>query len=184
MKYAIYYRTSKRDQHPEMQKLKLIQYAEKMSYEYELFEEKESTRKTRPIKELVLRKLRLMEFDGVIIYKLDRWARSLPELVLEVKELIDKGISFISINDSIDLTTATGRLYFHILSAFAEFERDLIRERTLDGLERAKAEGKICGRHRLDCNCGNCKHKKPSPVKPINFIRETNPETKLNQTTV
>ena len=77
---------------------------------------------------------------------MDRWARSLPELAIEIKELIDKGISFISLNDSIDLSTATGRLQFHIICAFAEFERDLIRERTLDGLERARQQGKRLGR--------------------------------------
>jgi DNA invertase Pin-like site-specific DNA recombinase len=184
MRVAIYYRTSKRDQHPEMQKLKLLEYANKMGYEYELFEERESTRKTRPVKEEVLKRLRQRDFDGVLIYKLDRWARSLPELVLEVQELIDKQISFISINDAIDLTTATGRLYFHILSAFAQFERDLIRERTLDGLDRARADGKICGRHRLGCKCGNCKQKKTPSVNREESTREINQEIKLNQTVV
>lgn len=148
MKYALYYRTSKRDMHPEMQLLKLKEFADKNGWEYECFEERESTRKTRPIKELVLKKLRAKEFDGLLIYKLDRWARSMPELALEVTELTAKGISFISLNDSIDLSTATGRLQFHIICAFAEFERDLIRERTLDGLDRARAEGKRLGRPR------------------------------------
>jgi DNA invertase Pin-like site-specific DNA recombinase len=167
-KYAVYIRTSKREQHPEMQKLKLIDYANKQGYTYDVFVEKESTRKTRPIKEEVLKKLRTREYDGLLIYKLDRWGRSLIELVLEIQEFVDKNISFISINDSIDLSTATGRLYFHILSAFAQFERDLIRERTLDGLDRAKAEGKICGRHRLDCKCGNCKKKHKKQTSPEN----------------
>jgi DNA invertase Pin-like site-specific DNA recombinase len=179
MKFAIYYRTSKRDQHPEMQKLKLVEYANKMSYEYELFEERESTRKTRPVKEEVLKRLRKKDFDGVLIYKLDRWARSLPELILEVQELIDKQIAFVSINDAIDLTTATGRLNFHILSAFAEFERDIIRERTLDGLDRARQEGKRIGRHPLGCICGNCKQKKPSPVKSLNLTREEEHKTEI-----
>ncbi len=148
MKIAIYCRVSKRDMHPENQLIKLRDYAEKNGWEYEVFEEKESTRKTRPVKEEVLRKLRAKEFDGLLILKLDRWARSLPELALEVQELVDKGITFISLNDSIDLSTATGRLQFHILSAFAQFERDLIRERTLDGLERARQQGKNLGRPR------------------------------------
>lgn len=182
--FAIYFRTSKRDQNPEMQKIKLIEYANKQGYEYELFEEKESTRKTRPIKEEVLKQLRKGKFRGVLIYKLDRWARSLPELVLEVKELIDKDISFISINDSIDLTTATGRLYFHILSAFAEFERDLIRERTLDGLDRAKAQGKRCGRHPLGCKCGKCKQKQTPPIIQPILIRETEQLSEIKQTRV
>lgn len=146
MKIAIYIRVSKRDMHPENQKIKLVEYAEKNDWEYEVFEEKESTRKTRPVKEEVLRRLRSKEFDGLLILKLDRWARSLPELSMEIKELADRGITFISLKDSIDLSTATGRLQFHIICAFAEFERDLIRERTLDGLDRARRQGKKLGR--------------------------------------
>ncbi len=149
MKVVIYCRTSKRDMHPENQKIKLVEFAEKQDWAYDVYEEKETTRKTRPIKEKVLKKLRAKEYDGLLIYKLDRWARSLPELALEITELIDNGISFISLNDSIDLSTATGRLQFHIICAFAEFERDLIRERTLDGLERARKQGKKLGRPRL-----------------------------------
>ena len=70
-----------------------------------------------------------------MVYKLDRWARSSTELILDTKELIDKGIGFVSISDNIDFSSASGRLYFAILSAFAEFERELIRERTLEGLQ-------------------------------------------------
>ncbi|MFP4555560.1 MAG: recombinase family protein [Bacteroidales bacterium] len=62
------------------------------------------------------------------------------------KELIDKGVRFISISDSLDFGTAAGKLQFQILSAFAEFERELIRERTIEGLKRAKQQGKQAGR--------------------------------------
>lgn len=146
MKFAIYCRVSTRDQHPENQRIELEEYAKRMKYEYEAFEEKESTRNTRPIKQGLLKRLRLKEFDGVLIWKLDRWARSLSEMIIEVKELIDKNIAFVSLKDSIDLSSASGRLTFHIFSAFAEFEREMIRERTLLGLERAKKEGKRLGR--------------------------------------
>lgn len=146
MKTAIYIRVSKRDMHPENQLLKLKEFAKRNNWKYDVYEEKQSTRKTRPIKEELLNKLRKKEYERLLIYKLDRWARSLPELALEIKELIEKGIIFISLNDNVDLSTATGRLQFHIISSFAEFERDLIRERTLDGLERARRQGKILGR--------------------------------------
>jgi DNA invertase Pin-like site-specific DNA recombinase len=146
MKYAIYCRVSTRDQHPENQRIELEQYAKRMGYNYEVFEETESTRNTRPIKQDLLKRLRLKEFDGVLVWKLDRWARSLSEMTLEVKELIDKEIAFISLKDSIDLSNAAGRLTFHIFSAFAEFERDIIRERTLLGLDRARKQGKKLGR--------------------------------------
>jgi DNA invertase Pin-like site-specific DNA recombinase len=65
---------------------------------------------------------------------------------LDTKELLDKGIGFISLSDNIDFSTASGKFHFLILSAFAEFERELIRERTIEGLRRAKLKGKHAGR--------------------------------------
>ena len=149
MKFAIYIRTSKRDMHPENQKLQLVKFAEERNWEYKIFEEQESTRKTRPIKQDVLTKLRHREFDGVIIWKLDRWARSLQELIMDIEELTTKGLQFVVMTQPIDTTTAAGRLFLQILGAFAEFEREIIRERTIAGLDRARAMGKKLGRPRL-----------------------------------
>ena len=147
-KVALYCRVSLSNgsQTTENQKIRLIEYAEKYGYQYDIFEETESTRKTRPVKQGLLARLRNKEYDAVIIYKLDRWARSSTELILDTKELLDKGVGVISISDNIDFTTAAGKLHFQILSAFAEFERELIRERTLEGLRRAKLQGKQAGR--------------------------------------
>ncbi len=145
-RYAIYVRVSTEEQTNENQKIRLKEYAKQQGWRYKIFEEVESTRKTRPIKAELLNKLRRGKYKGVIVYKLDRWARSMSELVLEVNELYEKGISFISLKENIDLSTSTGKLQFHLLSAFAEFERDLIRERTLEGLNRAKKQGKTLGR--------------------------------------
>ena len=146
MKVAIYARVSTRDQHPENQLIQLKEYADRHGYEYDVFEEKESTRKTRPVKTELVHKLRRKEYEGVLVTKLDRWARSVSEAVTEVEELLKKGIKFISLKDNLDLETSGGRFYFHILTAFAQLERDIIRERTLDGLERAKKQGKKLGR--------------------------------------
>ena len=146
MKVAIYARVSTREQHPENQEIQLVEYAKRMGWEYKVFKETESSRKTRPIKQDLINRLRQKEFDGVVVLKLDRWARSLTELIMDVQELTDKGITFISIRDNIDLSTASGKLQFHILSALAEFERALIRERTMDGLDWARAEGRHGGR--------------------------------------
>lgn len=145
-KIAIYCRVSTREQNTDNQKYILLDYAKTQDWDFELFEEKESTRKTRPIKYELLRRLRNKEFDGVCVLKLDRWGRSTIELANEITELKDKGIDFISLRDNIDLSTASGQLQFNIISAFAQFERDIIRERTKDGLERAKREGKTLGR--------------------------------------
>ena len=145
-KYAIYCRVSTSDQNNMNQQLRLVDYAKNQGYDYELYEETMSSRKTRPVKAELMQKLRNKHYCGVIIYKLDRWARSSQELALEVEELHNKGVHFISLSDNIDLSTATGKLQFQILSAFAEFERNLIRERTLEGLNRARKEGKTLGR--------------------------------------
>ena len=146
MNVALYIRTSTAKQTVDNQRIRLIDYANDHGYTYDTYEEVESTRKTRPVKQALLAKLRKQEYDAVIVYKLDRWARSSTELILDTKELMDKGISFISVSDNLDFGTAAGKLHFQILSAFAEFERELIRERTIEGLYRAKSQGKKPGR--------------------------------------
>lgn len=146
MKVALYSRVSTSEQTTENQSMRLIAHAKRNNWDAELIEEVESSRKTRPKKAELLQRLRNREFDALCIWKLDRWARSSYELLGDIDELAKKGIIFVSLSDNIDLSTATGRLQFQILSAFAEFERGLIRERTLEGLNRAKAQGKTLGR--------------------------------------
>jgi len=146
MKVAIYIRTSKIDQHPENQRLELEKYAKAMGYKYDIYEEQESTRKTRPIKENVMQMLREKKYQALMIWKLDRWGRSLQELIGNLQELTDKGIKIICMKDNIDYTSSSGRLFANILASFAEYERAIIRERTMLGLERAKSQGKKLGR--------------------------------------
>ena len=146
MRLALYCRVSTDKQTTENQKIRLVEYAERKGYDYELFEEVESTRKTRPVKQALLAQLRDGKFDAVVVYKLDRWARSSTELILDTKEIVDKGVGFISLSDNLDFSTASGKLHFQILSSFAEFERSLISERTKEGLKRAKLQGKQLGR--------------------------------------
>jgi len=139
MKVALYSRVSTVDQHPERQKEALIKYAESMNWSYDYFEEKQSTRKTRPIKEELFKMLCRKEYDAVVVYKLFRWARNLQEAIRDINILVfEKNVKFISLTDNLDLSTATGRLYFHILCAFGEFERDLLSERTREGLAVSK----------------------------------------------
>jgi DNA invertase Pin-like site-specific DNA recombinase len=84
----------------------------------------------------------------VVVYKLDRLGRSLKHLLEVVSLLNDKEVGLLSVNDAIDTTTPQGRLFFNISASFAEFERDLIRERTRAGLEAARARGRKGGRRR------------------------------------
>lgn len=88
--------------------------------------------------------------DVLIVWRLDRLGRSLPDLVRLVGELDAKGIGFESLTEKIDATTAAGRLVFHVFAALAEFERNLIRERTHAGLAAARARGRKGGRRELD----------------------------------
>ncbi len=145
-KVALYCRVSTLEQDTMNQELRLVEFATRNNYQFEIFREVESTRKTRPVKQELLSLLRKKYYDAIVVYKLDRYARSSAELILEVKELLDKGVSFISISDNLDFSTASGKLHFQILSAFAEFERELIRERTIEGLRRTKSQGKKLGR--------------------------------------
>ena len=146
VKIAIYCRVSTNEQTTENQKLRLTEYAKKEGWDYDVFSEVQSSKKTRPVKAELLQKLRNGEYEAVLVYKLDRWARSSTELILEVKELLDKGIQFISYSENLDFSTSTGQLHFQILSAFAEFERSLISERTIEGIRRARQSGKTLGR--------------------------------------
>ena len=138
-KVALYARVSTVDQNPERQRQGLKQYAEKMGWDYDYFEEKESTKKTRPVKQELFKKLCKKEYDAIVVWKLFRWARTLQEAIRDVNTLVfEKNVKFISLSDNIDLSNATGRLYFHILCAFGEFERDLLSERTREGMAVSK----------------------------------------------
>ena len=150
MKIALYCRVSKRlGQTVENQIPILESWAKAQKYEYKIFTEEESTRKTRPIRERIIQALRLKEFGGVACVRLDRWLRSLSD-VMTIKELVEGGSSFFFVSQgfhfSKDNNNAMTSLQLNILSAFAEFERELIRERTFDGLERARRQGKVLGR--------------------------------------
>jgi DNA invertase Pin-like site-specific DNA recombinase len=86
--------------------------------------------------------------DTVIVWKLDRLGRSLKDLIETLNLLKDQGVDFISLTEHIDTTTPGGKLIFHLMGALAEFERDLIRERTNAGLAAARVRGRIGGRPR------------------------------------
>jgi len=89
---------------------------------------------------------RLRPSDTLVVWKLDRLGRSLKDLVTLVTGFQDKGIYFVSLQDHLDTTTAQGRLMFNLFASLAEFERDIIRERTKAGLTAARARGRQGGR--------------------------------------
>ncbi len=165
MKVALYARVSKAiEQNPENQLIELRRWANASGHEViGEFVDEVSSKDTRPQKELVLKKMRLGECDGVAFYALDRWGRTMSELVLELEEFARSGKALISIKEGLDLSNAAGRLMANVLAAMANFERDRIRERTLLGLQRARSQGKKLGRP----------FKKQSPpANPNNSTRE------------
>ena len=86
--------------------------------------------------------------DVLVVWKLDRLARSLGQLIDTVDSIKERGIGFQSLTEQIDTTTPAGKLTFHIFGAMAEFERSIIRERTRAGLDAARARGRMGGRPR------------------------------------
>lgn len=102
------------------------------------------TKTARPVLEEIMRNIR--EEDTLVIWKLDRLGRNLAHLIHLTNKLIEKKVGLISLNDPIDTSTAQGRLVFGIFATLAEFERELIRERTQAGLKSARARGRKGGR--------------------------------------
>jgi len=110
-----------------------------------IFEEKASgAQRDRPELHRAIEYLR--PGDVLIVWKLDRLARSLRQLIETVEDLQERGIGFISLTEGIDTTSPGGKLVFHIFGALAEFEREMIRERTKAGLKAAKGRGRKLGR--------------------------------------
>ncbi len=91
----------------------------------------------------------LREGDTLVIWRFDRLGRSLKDLIIWASRLEERGIGLVSLQEAIDTTTSTGKLVFHIFGALAEFERNLIRERTMAGLSAARARGRLGGRPKV-----------------------------------
>lgn len=145
MRVAAYVRVSTSDQNTDLQVQDLKAYAKARGWDdnLQIFEEKASgtsTKKRAQLQELMTA-ARARKIDVVIVWKLDRFARSLSDLVGMLNELTELGVAFVSLRDQIDLTTATGRLMMQILGAFGEFEASIIKERVNAGLKAAKAKG-------------------------------------------
>jgi len=135
-----YARVSTQDQNPDFQ----VDALEKAGCE-QIFQEKfTGTRKERPELSQCLRILR--KGDVLVVWKLDRLARSLKDLVEIVQDLNDREVGFKSLTEAIDTTSPGGRLVFHIFGALSEFEHSLIKERTHAGLAAARARGRKGGR--------------------------------------
>jgi DNA invertase Pin-like site-specific DNA recombinase len=100
----------------------------------------------REAREKLLEAARRREIDVVLVWRLDRWGRSVTDLLATLRELEHLGVGFVSLTEALDLTTPAGRAMAALLAVFAEFEREILRERTKAGLAHARASGKRLGR--------------------------------------
>jgi len=100
----------------------------------------------REAREKLLEAARRREIDVVLVWRLDRWGRSVTDLLATLQELDHLGVSFVSLTEALDLTTPAGRAMAGLLAIFAEFEREILRERTKAGLAHARENGKRLGR--------------------------------------
>ena len=137
MKVAIYARVSTEDQQTDTQIQLCRDNCERLGHEvYKLYVDNaiSGAKTSRPSFNLMLDDMRTCKFDGIMVSRLDRIGRSLQHLLSLFDEFNNKGVHFISVAENIDTVSASGKLMLHIISAFAEYERNIISERTKEGL--------------------------------------------------
>jgi len=148
MKAGIYARVSTHDQHTlDMQIAAIKKYVQAREWQIEIeIAEIGSGAKERPKRDELLNQAKRRQIDVIIVWKLDRWGRSVNDLFHTLNELNVLGVGFISLTEALDLTTPTGRAMAGLLSIFAEFEREILRERVKAGIAYARSKGKSHGR--------------------------------------
>lgn len=149
---AVYVRVSTQDQAQhgislDAQEEALENYAKSQGYEiFKIYKDEGKSAKeikTRPAMTQMLEDAELRKFQAIFIYKLDRFSRSLMDLITTIEKLKDWDIDFVSLQDKIETTSATGKLMFHIVSAFAEFERNVTAERTKFAMDKTFSDGNL-----------------------------------------
>jgi DNA invertase Pin-like site-specific DNA recombinase len=153
MRVAIYARVSTHNgQDPEMQTRELRDYCERRGWAIEdeyVDVGVSGAKESRPELNRLMADAKRRKLDLILVWKLDRFGRSLRHLVNALAELEAVGVAFVSLTDNLDLSTPSGRLMFQVIAAMSEFERELIRERVRSGMSNAKAKGKSIGRPKL-----------------------------------
>lgn len=155
MRAALYLRVSTREQSPESQRQALLEYVAARGWtvaeEHVDLGVSGKARRRYALDEL-MDGARARRFDVVLVWRFDRFARSLSHLVLALEEFEALGVAFCSVNDPVDTTTPAGRAMFQIIGAFAELERSILRERVTAGLAAARRAGVAIGRPPLLTN--------------------------------
>ena len=153
-KVAIYTRVSTLDQNVSNQLLELRDHCSKMGWEVvkEYSDEGLSgtlSREKRPALNALIKDAYRKRFDSVVCWDISRIGRSMKELVLFLSDMKDRGIGICSVRQGFDTSTSMGEIMFQFVGILSSWEREMIRERTLAGLERAKSEGKTLGRRKV-----------------------------------
>src|SRR5450631_1411203 len=145
---GLYARVSTNDQHTlAMQSRAMREYAARRGWTIALqVREVNSGAARREAREKLLEAARRRELDVVLVWRLDRWGRSVTDLLATLQELDHLGVGFVSLTEALDLTTPAGRAMAGLLAIFASFERDILRERTRAGLANSRQTGKRLGR--------------------------------------
>ena len=148
LRAGLYARVSTHDQQTlPLQMRAMRDYAAKRSWTIAIqIQEVGSGAAERALREKLMTAARRREIDVVLVWRLDRWGRSLVDLVTALKELSALGVAFVSLTEALDLTTPTGRAMAGLLSVFAEFEHEILRERIRAGIAEARLQGKHLGR--------------------------------------
>jgi DNA invertase Pin-like site-specific DNA recombinase len=148
LRVGLYARVSTHDQQTlPLQISAMREYAERRGWTVAMqIEEVGSGAKDRPARNVIVAAAMRREIDIVLVWKLDRWGRSLLDLVTTLKELHAVGVNFVSLNDSLDFTTPTGQAMAGMLAVFAQYERDILRDRVKAGIAEARKNGKPHGR--------------------------------------
>jgi DNA invertase Pin-like site-specific DNA recombinase len=148
---ALYARVSTQDQTTENQLPQLRAFAEARGWAITEFADNRvsGAKEQRPALDAMLKAVTARKVDVVACVKLDRLARSVRHLVTMAHEFEALGVDLVVLDQAIDTTMPAGRLLFHVLAAISEFERDLIRDRVVAGMARARAQGKPIGRQRI-----------------------------------
>jgi DNA invertase Pin-like site-specific DNA recombinase len=148
---AIYVRVSTVEQDTELQETELQEYCDRRGWSFTVYRDKgqSGAKNERPALNSMLSDLRRRKFEVIVIWKLDRLARSLKQLLTIGEECRSLGVDLVSLHQNIDTTLPAGRLTFQILGAVAEFERELLRERVRAGMAQARRTGKHIGRPTL-----------------------------------
>lgn len=145
---AVYLRCSTKSQETEIQEVELTEFVSRRGWEYTIYRDaaQSGAKESRPALDSLLSDVRKRRFDVLVVWALDRLARSLKQLLSIAEECRSLGVDLVSLKQNVDTTLPAGRLTFQVLGAVAEFEREMLRTRVKAGLEMARRNGKRLGR--------------------------------------